>query len=430
MKNQWILLLALLLTMSLAIIGCGEEEAEGDEAENGEEVTEENGEEEEEEISEEEQEEIVATEYDNGRYRGVFGDRGDDQVSIQFHIEDGVLTDLSYRHLYHSGNDYREMEEGDPLYGVVEQHDQILEHLEGQPVEAIFELYEPANFVDDIDGFTGATIRGTKILSAMVDGLNRGLYTPSDDDYSRELADYPNGVYRGIFADRGDQQVSIQFTVEDGNFSNLSYRQLYHSGNDYREMEEGDELYGIVEQHDQILDHLEGQPLTTLFDLYEPGDFIDDVDAYTGATVRANKVLSAIRDGLNRGVYNPTNGITLMLEEDYEDGRYRGIYGDRGDQQVSIQFYLEDGELYDLSYRHLYHSGNDYRELEEGDDLYGVYEQHIQILEYLEGKPLETIIDLHTPGDFVEDVDVATGATIRANKVFSAIVDGLNRGIY
>lgn len=54
----------------------------------------------------------------------------------------------------------------------------------------------------------------------------------------------------------------------------------------------------------------------------------------------------------------------------------------------------------------------------------------IQATEYLVGKPIEAIYDLHSPGDFVDDIDGFSGATIRANKILSAIKDGLNRGIY
>ena len=429
MKKHWILLLVLLLTMSLAIIGCGEEEAEADEAENGEEVTEENGEEEEEEEAQEEVEEVVGAEYPNGTYRGIFEDGAVQQVSIQFNVNDGNLEDVRFRHLYYSGVDYRELEEDDNLYGVYEQHLQIAEYFEGKPVSSITDLYDTGSFVDDVDVATGATLRGNKILSAMVDGLNRGLYSP-DGEYTLDLPDYQDGTYRGLYGDSGDQQVSIQFSLEDGNIQNMSFRHLYYSGVDYRELEEDDSLYGIFEQHLQIAEYFEGKDLNSIAELHNPGDFVDDVDVATGATLRGNKVYSAIRDALNRGIYSPANGYSADLLEDVEDGRYRGTYGDRGDIQVSIQFHVEDGMIQDLSYRHLFHSGTDYRELEEGEALYGIYEQHIEILEYLEGKPLEAIYDLHNPGEFVEDVDAATGATIRANKVFSAIMNGLSRGIY
>ncbi|ABR47832.1 hypothetical protein Amet_1655 [Alkaliphilus metalliredigens QYMF] len=366
--------------------------------------------------------------YDNGRYRGTYGDRGDQQVSIEFHLEDNIIKDLSYRYLYHSGNDYRKIEEGQPLYPVVQQHQQVLDYLDGKSLDAIYDLYNPGNIVADIDSFTGATIRGSKIFSAIQDGLNRGVYVPAGD-FSREVSVYEDGRYRGVFSDGGAQQVSIQFHLEDNVMKDLSYRHLYHRDTDYRQIEQSHPLYSIVVQHQQILDHLEGKPLEAMFALHNPGDLIEDIDTFTGATIRGNKVLSAIRDGLNRGIYTPSGDVSTAVKV-YEDGRYRGIYGDRGDQQVSIQFHLEDNLLTNLSYRHLYHSGNDYRQIEEGHALYPVVVQHQQILDHLEGKPLAAIFDLHNTGDFIEDIDTFTGATMRGNKVLSAIQDGLNRGIY
>lgn len=381
-------------------------------------------------LVEEEKVQVVEenTVLENGRYRGIYGDRGDQQVSIQFHLEEGLLTNLSYRHLYHSGNDYRNMDEGDPLYPIVLQHQEILDYLEGKEWPAIFDLYETENIVSDIDGFTGATIRGSKIISALQDGLNRGLYTPSGE-YSTDLPEYPDGRYRGVFEDRGYQQVSIQFHLKDQVIHDLSYRHLFHNDHDYRNMDENDPLYPIVLQHQQILDYLDGKPLNEIFALYHPESIIEDIDGFTGATVRANKVHSAIRDGLNRGLYRVEETSELKML-DYADGRYRGTYGDRGDMQVSIQFTLEEGLFTNLSYRHLYHSGNDYRNMDENDPLYPIVLQHQEILDYLEGKPLTAIFDLYQPDKVITDIDGFTGATIRGAKVISAIQDALNRGIY
>lgn len=180
MKKITVLLLMLLLAMSLVLTSCGEEEATGDEpAENEEESgtnEQEEGSDEREDEDEAEKGEAVEGEYPNGRYRGIFEDRGVQQVSIQFHLEDGVLHDLSYRYLFHGGNDYLEMDEDHELYPVVLQHQQIIDYLEGKPDEAMFDLYQPENVIEDIDGFTGETIRGNKVLSAIRDGLNKGLY--------------------------------------------------------------------------------------------------------------------------------------------------------------------------------------------------------------------------------------------------------------
>lgn len=114
--------------------------------------------------------------FPDGRYRGTFADRGYHQVAVQFYLEGGLIRDITYRHLYYAGEDYLEMDENHPLYPVMRQHRQIVDHLEGKPVERINDLYTPEHVVDDLDGFTGATLRGSKIISAMRDALNRGVY--------------------------------------------------------------------------------------------------------------------------------------------------------------------------------------------------------------------------------------------------------------
>ncbi len=428
MKKQLSVVLILILAAMLILSGCGGTDAEEttvQEVDMPEESVEE---------TEESEEEVAVPEldlkasYDDGTYRGTYGDRGEMQISIQFVLTDNQISDVRYRHLYHSGNDYREMEEGDPLYGIALQHEQVAEYLEGKSLEAIADVYAPGTIADDVDTFSGATIRGNKIVSAMKDALNRGIYSPANG-FSTEMNEYADGRYRGTYGDSGEMQVSIQFDIEDNHISNISFRHLSYSGNDYRGAEEGDPLYEIAQQHIQAVDYLEGKPLEAIFELHDTSGYVDDVDTFSGATIRGNKIFSSIMDGLNRGIYSPTNGLDPVIG-DYPDGRYRGTYGDSGDMQVSIQFRLESGNLSDISFRHLYYSGNDYREMEEGDPLYGIVQQHEQIAEYLDGKPIATIYELHSPGDFVDDVDTFSGATIRANKVFSAIVDGLNRGIY
>lgn len=113
----------------------------------------------------------------DGHYRGVFIDRGIIQVNITFDLEDGRFTRLAFRHLAYRDDDYLAMEEGEALYPVLQQHRQILERLEGEPVTAIFALYEPERLADDIDGYSGATLRGAKLISAIRDALNRGVYS-------------------------------------------------------------------------------------------------------------------------------------------------------------------------------------------------------------------------------------------------------------
>jgi len=121
---------------------------------------------------------------------------------------------------------------------------------------------------------------------------------PAEGDVS-----YEDGTYRGAFIDRDAVQVNIQFTLEDNIVTSIGYRLLSHRGIDYLEPET-EATEALKDQHEQILDYLEGKDIREhLADLYEPGDFVEDVDGFSGATIRANKVISAVRDALNRGVY-------------------------------------------------------------------------------------------------------------------------------
>ena len=119
-------------------------------------------------------------------------------------------------------------------------------------------------------------------------------------------------------------------------------------------------------------------------------------------------------------------------EVSYEDGRYRGIYLDRDEVQVVVQFDLEDNVVTGISFRWLAYNGTDYRSSED-DTILAIRDQHQEAIDYLVGKDLrEALMDLYSPGDIgVSDVsDAFTGATIRSNKIVSAIRDALNRGVY
>ncbi|TVR68144.1 MAG: FMN-binding protein [Spirochaetaceae bacterium] len=364
----------------------------------------------------------------DGRYRGIFGDGGEMQVSIQFDVENETFRNVSFRHLQYRGTSFRNLNEDNQFYPIFVQHQQIGEYLEGKPLSALADLYNPGDVIEDIDTFSGATIRANKVVSAIQDGLNRGIYS-ARNGIPRDIGSYQDGTYRGTYEDSGEQQVSVQFRLADNRISNVSYRHLQYRGTSFRNLSEGHQFYPIFAQHQQIAEYLEGKPLETIFDLHSPGEFVDDIDGVSGATIRANKVFSAIRDGLNRGIYAPANGFSRDITS-HPDGRYRGTYGDGGEQQVSIQFNVTDNRIGNISFRHLQYRDNNFRNLNEDHQFYPIFAQHLQIAEYLDGKPLEAIYDLHSPGDFIDDIDGVSGATLRANKVFSAIMNGLSRGIY
>ncbi len=353
--------------------------------------------------------------FNDGTYRGTYGDRGDQQVSVQFTLTDGVISNVGYRHLYYRETDFRQIDEDDPMFAVKEQHEQIAEFLEGKTLDGLEELRTPEDFVDDIDTFSGATIRANKVYSAIQDALNRGVYSPSAPVYKGLDQEFDDGTYRGLFEDGGFQQLGVQFTLEDGIIQDVSFRQLFYAETDINRISEDDPMYPIKTQHEQMAAHLEGKPVEDIFDLFNPQEFVEDIDTFSGATIRGNKMFSAMKDALNRGVYSPTDGVTTDIGP-YPDGRYRGVFSDGGTQQVGIQFYLEDGNFTDLSFRRLNYADIDFMDIDEDEDMFPILLQHQQVLEYLEGKPLEAAFDLYEPGDFVEDIDTYSGATLRGQQ--------------
>jgi uncharacterized protein with FMN-binding domain len=111
-------------------------------------------------------------------------------------------------------------------------------------------------------------------------------------------ADHPDGVYRGSFMDRGTIQISLEFQLRRNVITEISYNHLAYRGVPCVESPWGP-------QYEQAIQHLVGKDIReSLDDLYSPGEFVDDVDGFTGATIRANKARSAIQDALNRGAYS------------------------------------------------------------------------------------------------------------------------------
>ena len=118
------------------------------------------------------------TTYEDGTYRGVFVDSDGVQVNVQFDLEDNIVTSANFRHLAYGGTDYLESED-ETTQGITQQHKDALEHIVGEDIrEVLDDLYEPGELgLDDVDGYSGATIRANKIRSAIVDALNRGVYS-------------------------------------------------------------------------------------------------------------------------------------------------------------------------------------------------------------------------------------------------------------
>ncbi len=116
--------------------------------------------------------------HEDGVYRGGFIDKDSIQVNVEFKLKDGVVTGASFRHLRRDG-DYHLTTEEEPYRSVVQQYEEALSHLVGKEIEThLSDLYEPQNIVTTkVDGYTAATLRSNKIISAVRDALNRGVYS-------------------------------------------------------------------------------------------------------------------------------------------------------------------------------------------------------------------------------------------------------------
>ncbi|ERP30716.1 hypothetical protein [Chitinivibrio alkaliphilus] len=127
----------------------------------------------------------------------------------------------------------------------------------------------------------------------------------SPEKTPEEPQTYEDGQYRGVFIDGSDIQVNIQFTLENDHVTEASFRHLRRD-EDYNIDAEEEPWASVIQQYHEALNHLVGKDITEhLEDLYTPEAIVTtEVDGYTSATIRSNKLISAIRDGLNRGVYS------------------------------------------------------------------------------------------------------------------------------
>ena len=111
--------------------------------------------------------------YQDGTYRGAYLDSN--QVQVEFALKDNKFDSFKLRTLGYKGSDYLKSEDA-AMKGIAQQFTECADYLVGKDVSAVKDLYTPANVASDVDGFTAATIRSAKIISALNDALTRGAY--------------------------------------------------------------------------------------------------------------------------------------------------------------------------------------------------------------------------------------------------------------
>lgn len=112
-----------------------------------------------------------------------------------------------------------------------------------------------------------------------------------------------DGTYRGSYVDGDINQISIEFVIKDNKFESIKYRALAYKGENYLDDNATGVLKAVKEQYQQASDYLVGKNISAIKDLYKPASMVKDVDTVTGATLRSNKLISAIWDGINRHPY-------------------------------------------------------------------------------------------------------------------------------
>ena len=241
--------------------------------------------------------------YPDGIYRGFYYDGGIEQIAIQFEIRNGVFDSVVYRGVKYKDGDYMIEDASDAQKATLRQYRQLADYLIGKGVEAIEDLYQPYKIVDDVDAVTTATMQSSKLISALWDGLNRHPYKLVDTTKLPAADPYRDGVYRGSYMEDGGEQIALEFVLEDNRFVSIEYRTLQYKGEDYLAEDASTPVKTVAAQFQELIGYLEGKSVTEVNRLYRPGDIVADADTFSGATLRAPKVISAVWDALGRRAY-------------------------------------------------------------------------------------------------------------------------------
>lgn len=246
---------------------------------------------------------LAGAEHPDGIYRGFYYDGGIEQIAIQFELRDGLFDSIVYRGVKYKDGDYMIEDASDAQKATLRQYQQLADYLIGKDVGAIDDLYSPYDIVDDVDAVTTATMQSSKLISALWDGLNRRPYKLVDTTKLPTAEPYADGTYRGSYMEDGGEQVALEFTIRDNRFTQIAYRTLQYRGRDYLAEDAEEAMQCVAGQFRALSNYLVGKEIASVNDLYRPGEIVPDVDGFSGATIRAPKVISAIWDALGRRAY-------------------------------------------------------------------------------------------------------------------------------
>ena len=109
-------------------------------------------------------------------------------------------------------------------------------------------------------------------------------------------AQYPDGMYRGVYVSGQETQVEVQYELKDDVITSVKYRTLFYKGHDWlKEDEYVAKNGGYLKLLERITNKKIQDVLPTMYNS-------DEIEA-GGATVRESKVRSALQYGLNLGPF-------------------------------------------------------------------------------------------------------------------------------
>lgn len=124
-------------------------------------------------------------------------------------------------------------------------------------------------------------------ISSNVDNMANNIKDNVEDmnPMKRKAED---GTYRGAFVNPAEMDVT--FVVKNNRFQEITFNTKdYPNG-------------AAMENYRGIADYLIGKEINDIKSVYEPWDILPDMDKNK---IEGGKLVSALNDGLNRGVYKP-----------------------------------------------------------------------------------------------------------------------------
>ena len=111
----------------------------------------------------------VAGQYPDGMYRGVYVSGQETQVEVQYELKDDVISSIKYRTLFYKGHDWLKENEYVAKNG---GYMKLLERITNKKIQDVL----PTMYNSEEIEAGGATVRESKVRSALQYGLNLGPF--------------------------------------------------------------------------------------------------------------------------------------------------------------------------------------------------------------------------------------------------------------